>query len=218
MNQPAAQARATVPTIDDDMMTTIAAPSRPLGPWANGMIMSEEEFDAVTNWNPDYRYELLHGVLIVSPAPDFGERGPNDELAYLLRFYQYQHPQGAVLNETVSEQVIQTSAGRRRADRVVWIGLGRKPDLEQDVPAIVIEFVSDSTRDRRSDHEEKRQEYADIGVKEYWVIDRFRRIMTVYRPQQAILVSEHEIYRSELLPGFELCPARLFAVAEGRQP
>jgi Uma2 family endonuclease len=196
------------------MTTTITAPSRPLGPWANGMIMTEEEFDSAAEWDRDYRYELVHGVLIVSPALAFGERRPNDELAVLFWLYRHQHPQGHVVDDTVSEQYLSTSAGRRRADRVVWTGLGRKPDLVRDVPSLVVEFVSDSTRDRRRDHQEKRQEYAEIGVKEYWVIDRFRRIMTVYRSDAAVVVAEQETYRTDLLPGFELSPARLFAVAE----
>ncbi len=196
------------------MSTALTAPSRPLGPWANGMFMSEDEFDAVTEFDPGCRYELLHGVLIVSPPADFGERRPNDELAMLLLNYRYQHPLGKAIDDTVAEQTLNTSAGRRRADRVVWTGLGRKPDLDRDVPSIVIEFVSDSTRDRRRDYVEKRQEYAEIGVKEYWGIDRFRRTMTVHRTDQQITVAETESYCTELLPGFELSPARLFAVAD----
>lgn len=196
------------------MSTTIASPSRPLGPWANGMFMSEDEFDAITEGEPGYRYELLHGVLIVSPPPEFGERGPNDELGYLFRDYRYRHPQGQVVDGTVGEQTLRTSAGRRRADRVVWTGLGRRPNTSNDIPAIVIEFVSDSTRDRRRDHVEKRQEYQEIGVKEYWVIDRFLRVMTAYRGTETITIAENEVYTSPLLPGFELSPGRLFAAAE----
>jgi Uma2 family endonuclease len=60
-----------------------------------------------------------------------------------------------------------------------------------------------------------RSEYQEIGVKEYWVIDGFRRTMTVFRSEQKVVVAEHETYRTELLPGFDLSPARLFAVAEG---
>lgn len=195
------------------MNAIITAPSRPLGPWANGMAMTEDEFDAVTEYDRDYRYELLHGVLIVSPAPAFGERRPNDELAYLLRTYQYRHPEGKSLDDTVSEQYLKTSAGRRRADRVIWCGLGRRPDEAQDVPAIAIEFVSDSTRDRRRDHDEKRQEYLEIGVKEYWVIDRFQKIMTVYRSEDKRVFRETDLYTTELLPGLEINPGLLFAVA-----
>jgi len=179
------------------------------------MVMSIEEFDAVSDWDQEYRYELLHRVLIVSPAPGYGERNPNDELGFLLRTYWYHHPQGKVMNNTVSEQYIATSAGRRRADRVVWTGLGRLPVPMQDVPTIAIEFTSDSTRDRKRDYETKREEYLEAGVEEYWVIDRFRRTMTVFRSDDKLIVAEQEMYQSPLLPGFELTPARLFAVADG---
>src|SRR5579885_2779928 len=95
---------------------------RPLGLWANGMPMTPEEFDAEDDWNPNYRYELVNGVLIVSPPAAEGERGPNDELGYLLRDYQYRHPQGSRINDTLSEQTVATAAGRRRMDRAIWIG------------------------------------------------------------------------------------------------
>ena len=61
---------------------------------------------------------------------------------------------------------------------MIWAGLGRVPNPQTDVPAIVVEFVSRRHRDRVRD-EVKRREYLAIGVLEYWVIDRFRRIMTV---------------------------------------
>ncbi len=196
------------------MSIAIPASVRPLGLWANGMVMTPDEFDAVTDWDENYCYELVHEVLIVSPAPAIGERRPNDELGYLLRGYWYHDPRGKVIDDTVSEQSIITSAGRRRADRVVWTGLGRAPDPGHDVPTIVIEFTSDSTRDRKRDYETKHDEYLAAGVREYWVIDRFQRLMTVFEMSRKLTIAEDEIYRSALLPGFELSPARLFAVAE----
>ena len=48
--------------------TTLAAPTV-LGPASNGMLMTPEEFDAVEEFDPQYRYELVHGVLIVNPIP-----------------------------------------------------------------------------------------------------------------------------------------------------
>ena len=53
---------------------------------------------------------------------------------------------------------------------------------------------------------------------EYWVIDRFRRTMTVYRnpprgrPSRSL--PRMSVYRTDLLPGFELPLARLMAVAD----
>jgi Uma2 family endonuclease len=104
--------------------------------------MTPEEFDAITNYDDRYRYELVRGVLVVSPIPSEAERDPNEELGYLLRDYKKHHPLGSALDKTLAEHEILPGAERRRADRVIWAGLGRVPDPVTDVPTIVIEFVS----------------------------------------------------------------------------
>jgi Uma2 family endonuclease len=57
-----------------------------------------------------------------------------------------------------------------------------------------------------------------IGVKEYWIIDRFRRRLTVVRggtdPATEIVITEQDTYTTPLLPGFELPLAQLLAVAD----
>jgi Uma2 family endonuclease len=189
-------------------------------PSSAGLRMTPEEFDAITRFDDRYRYELVRGVLIVSPPPAAAERGPNDDLGHLLRTYQEQHPQGSIIDDTLPENQLRPGDDRRRADRVIWTGLGRMPDPEEDVPTIAIEFVSKGKRDWRRDYEEKRREYLALGVLEYWIIDRFRRTMTVYRnpphgPAEQV-ITENEVYRTDLLPGFELPLARLQAGADKR--
>jgi Uma2 family endonuclease len=180
---------------------------------SNGMHMTPEEFDAIEDWDEDYDYELVNGVLIVLPPPGAGERSPSDELARM--FLNYQDDLPGIIDDTLPEQTLRTTPNRRRADRVVWIGLGRAPVPGSDVPAIAIEFVSRSRRDRKRDHIVKRQEYAAIGVDEYWVIDRFGRKMTVYfRTGEVLELTEADVYRTRLLPGFELPLARLFAKSD----
>lgn len=189
-----------------------------IGPDLAGTYMKPEEFDAAEDWDEGYRYELINGVLIVTPPPGEGERGPNDLLGYLLRVYQEQHPQGSALNYTVTEHTMTTGENRRRADRVIWAGLARVPNVRRDPPTITIEFVSSRRRDRVRDYEVKRQEYGAIGVAEYWIIDRFRRTMTVVqyscgKPTERV-VEEASVYTTDLLPGFELAMQRLFAEAD----
>ncbi len=192
----------------------IESPVR-IGPRCNGMQMTPEEFDEHDDWVGGYRYELVHGVLIVNPPPDVSERNPNDELGHWLRTYRDTHPQGAAFDDTVSEHTIPTSAGRRRIDRVIWAGLGRTPDYGRDIPAIAVEFVSNRRRDRRRDYETKRDEYLEAGVEEYWVIDRFQRDMTVFRASgRTKLVKEGDVYTTPLLPGFELPLQKLLAIAD----
>ncbi len=101
---------------------------------------------------------------------------------------------------------------------MIWAGLGRVPNVRRDVPTIAIEFVSVGRSNRTRDYEHKRDEYLAAGVEEYWVIDRFRRQMTVFRRDgQAFsqsIVAEGESYATPLLPGFELPLAKVLAEAD----
>lgn len=185
-----------------------------------GVCMTPEEFDAIEDYDDRYCYELIHGVVVVSPIPLEGEAGPNDALGYLLRKYQEDHPQGTSLDETIPERYVRTGDSRRRADRVVWAGLGRRPKPREDVPAIVVEFVSRSKRDHRRDYIEKRSEYLALGVKEYWIFNRFTRTFTVFQsaePQERVL-HETDSYTTPLLPGFELPIAKLQSAADRWEP
>ncbi len=182
---------------------------------SNGMILSPEEFDAIVDYDDEFVYELIHRVVVVNPVPLEGETDPNDELGYWLRRYGETHPCGSSLDATMPERYVRTEDSRRKADRVIWANLGRRPDPRSDVPAIVIEFVSKRRRDRIRDYDEKQQEYLAAGVIEYWIIDRFRRQMTVCRrgqPERS--VAEQETYTTDLLPGFELPLGRLLKVAD----
>jgi Uma2 family endonuclease len=182
--------------------------------------MTPEEFDSLPEscFDDRYRYELIRGVLVVSPPVSEAEADPNDELGHLLRSYKEAHPEGSGLDATMPKRTVPTTAHRRRCDRAIWVGLGRLPDARRDIPAIVVEFVSAHRRDALRDYEQKRDEYLAAGVREYWIIDRFRRIMTVYRagpfgPVHRI-VAEDQGYETELLPGFVLPLGRLLSRAE----
>ncbi len=180
--------------------------------------MTPEEFDTIRHSDPRFRYELIQGVLVVTRLPSIAEGDPNGELEYLLRKYKNEHPQGSALDVTAPERYVYTATSRRRADRVIWAGLERMPDIEHDLPTIVVEFVSRGKRDWIRDYEEKRGEYLALGVREYWVIDRFRRTMTVFRQPPAEpaeqVIDEKGTYRTPILPGFELPLARLLSVAD----
>ena len=185
---------------------------------SNGMLMTPEEFDAVADWDDRFVYELVHGVVIVFPPPGEAERDPNGELDFLFRHYRLTHPQGSILDKTQPERYLPVPNGRRRADRVVWTGLGRVPELGTDIPSVLIEFVSKRRRDRRRDYEEKRREFLALGVREYWIIDRFARTLNVFRaapgePSEVVVKAE-ETYRTPVLPGFELLLARLLKLAD----
>lgn len=188
---------------------------RPLGPTSAGLRLSLDEFDKAS-FEEGWHYELIHGVLVVSPPALENERDPNEELGYWLRTYKETHPEGKALDYTVYERTVRTPTNRRRADRVIWAGLGRLP-RKDDTPTIIIEFVSAGKRDWERDYLEKRDEYLALGVREYWVIDRFDRTLTVFTKQgdevKERVIRERQTYRTDLLPGFELPLGRLLGFA-----
>ena len=191
-----------------------------IGPDSAGRLMSAPQFDRLTydDCVEGYRYELIRGVLVVSPAVSSAETSPNQDLGHILLTYQESHPEGGCLDATLPERDIFLPRNRRRADRVIWIGLGRVPDEKRDIPSIVIEFVSPGRRAAVRDYETKRDEYLGSGVKEYWVIDRFLRQMTVFRPGPdgpiATILPEGQSYETPLLPGFVLPLGRLLTKAD----
>ncbi len=196
-----------IPAFLDRGASECGEPAR-FGPLDNGRLMTPEEFDALTPSDVDegYAYELIHGVFVVSPFPGPMETDPNGQLEFLLRLYDMQHP--GVIDKTLYEVYVRTKDNRRRADRVIWTGLGRVPKLNQDIPTIAVEFVSAGNRSRKRDYDEKRQEYLALGIQEYWLFDRFRGQLTVFHRRggadQEQVVSVEAEYETPLLPGFKL--------------
>ncbi len=187
-----------------------------LGPRSAGVLLTTEEFDRA-RFVEGWRYELINEVLVVSPIPSLNERDPNEELGRWFRNYQESHPQGSALDLTIGEQTIETKKNRRRADRVIWAGLGRLPD-PNETPTIIIELVSKGKINQERDYVAKRAEYREIGVKEYWIIDRFSKTMTVCifaadRDQELVIAAD-QTYATTLLPGYELPLRRLLELAE----
>src|SRR5437879_5248900 len=96
---------------------TAAKGSLCIGPECNGILITPSEFDKA-DFEDGWRYELINGVLIVTPIPLENEADPNEELGYWLRSYRDHHPQGSALDVTLFERTLRTGQNRRRADRL----------------------------------------------------------------------------------------------------
>src|SRR5262249_31232427 len=95
--------------------------------WAAGVVMTPEEFEAIDEYDENYRYELVNGVLAVRPLPLPEEVAPNELLGHLLWLYRERDPRAAILDATLRQQYIWVGNSARLADRLIWIGLGRTP-------------------------------------------------------------------------------------------
>lgn len=65
---------------------------------------------------------------------------------------------------------------------------------------------------------EKKREYGEVGIKEYWIFDRFQRTLTVvsysHSEMKEVQVVEGHTYQSPLLPGFIVPLQRILAAAD----
>jgi Uma2 family endonuclease len=85
---------------------------------------------------------------------------------------------------------------------------------------LVMEVVSDDPKDHKRDYEEKLADYAEAKIAEYWIIDPHRQVVVVHRLDGDRYTVAGEYTRgqqaaSDLLRGFSMDVAALFAVMEG---
>ena len=183
----------------------------------NGVRMTPAAFDAITEYDARHEYELVNAVVIANPPPDDRRAALTDAICGFLWNYKSNHPDGAALDLTLPGRYVATSWGRRKADRVLWCGLGRTPDSNVDVPSVVVEIVSPRRRDRVRDYELKRDEYREAGALEYWLVDPRERSLTTFTAAggwaEATLGAGGAL-TTPLLPGFELPVNAPLAVAD----
>jgi Uma2 family endonuclease len=85
---------------------------------------------------------------------------------------------------------------------------------------LVMEVVSEDSKDRARDYEEKLADYAEAMIAEYWIVDPKNQHVTVQRLDGDRYVSHGQFTRGQqatsvLLDGFVIDVRALFAVAEG---
>ncbi len=127
------------------------------------------------------RYELVHGELLVTPAPRLRHQDVVGELYFRLRTY---------LEDRDEVRVFFSPADIRWADDVLV-----QPDMfvvpasettAQDWSSIqtlllAVEVVSPSSA--RYDRIIKRRLYQDHGVATYWIVDPDAQVVEVWRPE-----------------------------------
>ena len=140
-----------------------------------------------------WRYEVIDGDLLMTPAPSYRHQYAAGELFALLLPY----------GKRVGLQVVVAPAAVRYAPRtevqpdVFVLPLrrdGRRPDRFSDVGrlTLAVEVLSPSTA--RSDRLRKRRLYQEQSVPEYWVVDMDGRSVERWRPASV----EAEVFREVL--------------------
>jgi Uma2 family endonuclease len=178
-----------------------------LGPGDAGRAVSAEEFASACYEEP-WRYERERGRLVVI-SPDGGDHVETTSpwLRKLMVFWN-DHPQ--IVQRVVPNAWVRVDNGTDRIGDVgVYLagtsGTKRIPDR---VPDLMFETVSPGRTSRHRDYVKKRREYQRLGVKEYVIIDRFKKQVTVHvlapGGYLARVLTPSDTYTSRLLPGLAI--------------
>ena len=159
------------------------------------------------------RYELIEGEIIVSRAPSLSHQNILANLLVLLKVFLRRHPLG---NVWPTPGVIFDNYNAVIPD-LIFISQERIGEIADDekvmgAPDLAVEIVSPGAENARRDRMVKLQTYSKFGVREYWVVDGFRRTIEVYRLEQSTLLLVGELrgadkLTSPLLPEFS-CEVR----------
>ena len=192
----------------------------------DGLYVTEEEYWARWYANPysdrDVKYEWNNGRLEAKPLSNPAQIALYNWFLNILQRYVQSHPIARLINlETGFSLTIEDLEEVRGEKKVV-----RRPDIgvihndnpvewEKDdrsykgVCDMCVESLSDSTKaDVYRDTVEKRIEYAQGGVREYYILDPSEEYMHCYRRNAEgeyveIEVDADGVIRSRVLPGFQ---------------
>ena len=172
-----------------------------------GLRMTADEFLQI----PDdgYNYELIDGVVQMSPSPEPQHQSVAGEIFRQIGNYLMEHPVGRVWPE------LDVHLGRGKdggnlvyRPEVVFLRNDRLKGMRKKItggPDLVVEVISQGSR--RVDTKTKRKDYEDFGVKEYWIMDPQREAMLFLRLEggRFIEVPPHgNAFTSQAVPGFVL--------------
>jgi len=128
--------------------------------------MTAEEFFALGETKE--RYELIDGVVVMSPSPVPDHNEILAEVVFQLKRFAWDHTGVRVFPETD----IRFGPGLVYQPDVAVYGAGKLKGRREKLdmpPDLIIELLSPSTRS--ADLITKRGDYEKFGVGEYWVID-----------------------------------------------
>lgn len=171
-------------------------------PACRGLRMSADEYLALGETRE--RYELIDGVVCMSPSASFAHQRIVTEIAAQVRAFLKNRPLGEVAVET----------DVRFADDLVY-----RPDLVYlsrekasrckthvtEPPDVVVEVVSPDSR--RLDRETKKRDYERFGVGEYWLVDPLDKSFAFHRLLDGRWVdaaAEENEFASHVIAGFRL--------------
>lgn len=178
-----------------------------LGLKDRGRVVSAEEF-ADADFDEPWSYEREGGRLVVMPPDGNIHQITSEPWRDALVVYKLARPD--VVGHVFSNPFLRVDEDK---DRIGDLGVFL---VDTPVPAsevgtisdLVFEIVSQGKANKKRDYVTKRTEYEALGVKEYVIVDRFERRVTVLALGSGgyteRVLTEVDTYTSPLLPGLAI--------------
>jgi Uma2 family endonuclease len=193
-----------------------------IGPEHHGQAMSLEEF-ADAEGREGHRYELSRGIVTVVDIPHEPHFDLVHAISEQLWNYRLSHPKEIhrILGGSDAKIMVAEFQSERHPDLLIYKtrrpkGVKGRKVWTVWIPELVIEVVSPDSADR--DYHQKPDEYLQVGVQEYWIVDEPERLMTVHRRSgdewTLTTVSPGKPYTTDLLPEWKFDLQRVFDAAE----
>ena len=182
-----------------------------LGLKDQGRPLTAEEY-AEADFKDPYGYERVEGrLVVVSPS---GKEHNRLVWAMLKQLSIYDEAHPGIIEMAVQEAWVRTRSTHDRLGDIAVYLTADEPQSEMQyemIPGLVFEVVSEGSEER--DYVVKRREYYDLGIREYIIVDPFRKVLTVLtRGSQDYIDKElkpGQVYTSAQLPRFKLSVADL---------
>ncbi len=212
-NSPTSEVQPRTPSLRGEPTWELAERYPRQGEW------TEEEYLALDS---NRLIEFTDGVLEFLPMPKPSHGLISRFLADHLRAHVNSRRLGDVFWAPIS---VRLRPGIMREPDVFFVTPNRIVNLDDAVDGadLVVEIVSAGGANRARDYRQKRSEYAEAGIAEYWIVDPETETITVLTlPAAANEYTEHGIFRagesatSVLLPEFTVGVAACFAAGKGQ--
>jgi Uma2 family endonuclease len=192
-------------------MLTLTKKKTKIGPEDQGRKMSLKDFEFVET-QEGYHYELSRGFITVSEVANIYHALVVSIIRDALGVFKTENPGRIflILNSMECKLLVRKWKSERHPDLAVYL---TKPKGAKDrtmwrhwLPELAIEVVSERSVDR--DYIDKRQEYWDLGIKEYWIVDTRREHVVLLRRGKTDWTEKRlgatGNITTKLLPGFAL--------------
>lgn len=177
-----------------------------------------EDYYSLTDGS-NRRVEFVDGRLEFLPMPTELHQQLAGFLYHALLRFVTRNPLGRVPFPPIRVRV---SPGKVREPDVLFLAAEnahKRHNRAWDGADLVVEVVSGDHGDRKRDYVDKVDDYARIGIREYWIVDHEARVVIVHRLDEGTYsvagrYTDGETAASVLLDGFTVDVAALFKVAD----